>query len=58
MNEIEDRVELAAIDLLYARAELLTIADPQALSRALNLIDDALSRLMPQTHRHPGARAA
>ena len=49
--EAEDAVELAIIDLLFARAELLTFEDPHALFRAIELLDKALSELTPHAPR-------
>ncbi|MCW2319016.1 hypothetical protein SAMN06265338_1315 [Rhodoblastus acidophilus] len=44
-NEAEAAAELAIVDVLYARAELVAFTDAQALSRAIEHLDQALANL-------------
>jgi hypothetical protein len=46
-TEAEEAAELAAVNILYARAELVALSDAQALSRAIELLDEALTQLAP-----------
>jgi hypothetical protein len=48
MDRIEERVQRAVINLFYARAEIVTPADTQALVRALDHITKACDELMPE----------
>ncbi|MBB4201087.1 hypothetical protein CCR94_10465 [Rhodoblastus sphagnicola] len=45
--DAQEAAELAIIDLLYARAEITTMADPRALLRMIDHLDRALAVLAP-----------
>ena len=47
LNDAKNSTELAVIDILFARAELVAALDADAITRALEHIDSALAELMP-----------
>ncbi len=51
-NESEAKIERAIINVQYARAELVTAKDAEAIFRALEHIEEALSELRTLAPRY------